>query len=376
MGGSATRQQKRRTAFLVGAFIFLVGALTLLLGPGAGQVRGWDRSLLGRVEPVKSSETIALATKTNHARDPVNGLPPGMVLGYFYNPGNAPSATAMLKHYLPVLTGIIPFWYQINAQGTLSGSTDPRVLKLAEEHNLWTFALVQNMAGQPVFGPLLNSPVARQRAIENMLTLVESNGYNGINLDWEGIAPSERHHFTTFVEALARTFHRHGYYVTLSLPAETANQPNNSWTGAYDYRALGKACDLIMVMAYDQHYAGGSPGPIASPSWVKKVLDYSISVVPPSKLILGIPGYGYDWSGSGTAAALTYSQAENLAKEYGASSSSNHFVYLQNGHVHSVWFEDTASLLNKINLVSGYELRGVALWRLGIEDPKIWDFLQ
>ncbi|NMP21448.1 glycosyl hydrolase family 18 protein [Sulfobacillus harzensis] len=354
----------------------LLVAVSMIVGPWARAVRGWDRALLGGVEKSKGAVAISLTARTSHAAGPVNGLPPGMVLGYFYDPGNAPGATAMLQHYLSVLTGIIPFWYQISANGMISGSTDPSVLKLAEQHNLWTFALVQNMAGQSVFGRLLNSPTARERAIDNMLTLVEANGYNGINLDWEGIAPQDRHQFTTFVEALATTFHRHGYYVTLSLPAETADQPNNSWTGAYNYRALGKAADLLMIMAYDQHYAGGSPGPIASPSWVKKVLDYTISAVPPSKVVLGIPGYGYDWSGSGTAAALSYSQAESLAKQYGASSSSNHFEYLQNGQVHSVWFENTQSLLNKINLVSGYELRGVALWRLGIEDPKIWNFLQ
>lgn len=322
------------------------------------------------------SRSVALRARVNHARAPLDGLPEGMVLGYFYDPGNAPSAYVMLEHYLPVLTGIIPFWYQINANGSISGSTEPDVLRLAEAHNLWTFALVENMAGQAIFGPLLNSPTARARAIDNMLTLVESNGYDGVNLDWEGIAPQERQQFTTFVQQLSRTFHRHGYYVTLSVPAETANQPQNSWTGAYNYEALGKACDLLMIMAYDQHYAGGSPGPIASASWVKKVLDYTIHVVSPQKVILGIPGYGYDWSGQGPAAALTYEQAKTLAQQYGVSSTSNHFVYYQNGQLHSVWFENTASLLSNVKLVSGYELRGIALWRLGIEDPKIWDFLQ
>lgn len=337
-----------------------------------------DRGFLGPAEQSRTiQKTVALASPAvRKAKNPADGLPPGMVLGYFYDPSNAPVPVAMLKHYLPVLTGIIPFWYQINANGTVAGSTDPAVLKLADQHNLWTFALVQNMAGQSVFGPLLNSPVSRRRAVDNMLTLVESNGYDGVNLDWEGIGPGERRQFSTFVQELSNTFHRHGYYVTLSIPAETVDQPKNSWTGAYNYKSLGKSADLIMVMAYDQHYAGGSPGPIASPAWVKQVLNYTISVVPPSKVILGIPGYGYDWSGSGPAAALTYSQAESLASQYGVSTSSNHFIYMQGGQLHSVWFEDTASLLSKINLVSGYELRGVALWRLGIEDPKIWDFLQ
>lgn len=371
------QQYRRRVVVVLLGLVAVVMAVASPFGSWGVLIHGWDRTLLATTGPgAVSKNEVALVARVHHQPRVVNGLPPGMVLGYFYDPGNAPGAVAMLQHYLSVLTGIIPFWYQIAPDGSISGSTDPSVLKLAEQHNLWTFALVQNMAGQSVFGPLLNSPVARERAIENMLTLVESNGYDGINLDWEGIAPSERHAFTTFVQALAQTFHAHGYYVTLSLPAETANQPGNSWTGAYNYAALGKAADLIMVMAYDEHYAGGNPGPIASPSWVKQVLNFTIGQVNPAKVILGIPGYGYNWSGSGPASALTYSQAEALANRYGKSGSSNHFVYMQNGQVHSVWFEDTQSLLSKIGLVSGYELRGIALWRLGIEDPKLWYFLQ
>lgn len=351
-------------------------ALLALLFPLMHLIQYGDRALLGHAEVVpRGPRTVTLSSSRSKVQAVTTGLPPGMVLGYFYDPGNTPSAYAMLKHYLPVLTGIIPFWYQINAQGSLSGETNPQVLTLAEKHNLWTFALVQNMTGQSVFGPLLNSAVARSRAIDNMLTLVESNGYDGINLDWEGIAPSERHAFTTFVQKLSDTFHRHGYYVTLSVPAETQDQPGNGWTGAYNYRKLGRSADLLMVMAYDQHYSGGSPGPIASASWVKSVLNYTISVVAPKKIILGVPGYGYNWGGSGSAVALSYSQAQTLASQHGAGTA-NHFSYVQNGTTHSVWFENTASLLSKMNLVSGYELRGMALWRLGIEDPKIWNFLQ
>jgi spore germination protein YaaH len=334
-----------------------------------------DKTILSGAEAPMQHSMVSAVPQHGVVRPPVNGLPAGMVLGYFYDPGNAGNAVAMLQHYLPVLTGIIPFWYTIYANGSISGQTNPSVLQLAQSHNLWTFALVENMAGQSVFGPLLHSDVARQRAIDNMLTLVEDNGYDGINLDWEGIAPSERSAFTSFVQQLCAVFHRHGYYVTLSLPAETSNQPYNGWTGAYNYPALAKSADLLMIMAYDEHYAGGSPGPIAAPSWVQSVLNYAISVIPPSKIILGIPGYGYDWGGSQTV-ALSYGQAESLKSQYGLNGSSNHFEYVQDGQVHTVWFENTSSFLSKINLVTGYELRGIALWRLGIEDPKIWNFLQ
>ena len=362
-------------------WLMVVTLLVAVIGGGwfvythNGSIASWDRLLLQPAEASLDKGPRPPQTKSSHKTSAQDGLPQGMALGYFYDPGNQGNAAAMLQHYLPFLSGIIPFWYTINAGGYISGQTNPQVLQLAREHHLWTFALVENMAGQSVFGPLLNNRMASNRAIENMLTLVEDNGYDGVNLDWEGIAPSEQKAFTAFVAKLSETFHRHGYYVTLSVPAETGYQPGNSWTGAYNYPALAKSADLLMIMAYDQHWAGGSPGPIASPTWVKQVLNYSISVIPPSKIILGIPGYGYNWSSAGTQ-ALSYQQARALEEQYTHKTGQNHFVYMQNGAIHSVWFEDTSSLLSKIQLVSGYELRGIALWRLGIEDPKMWNFLQ
>ncbi len=375
MHGSAYKKGQRPPviiAMIIG-IVALLGALLVVRETPV--VASWDRDLL---HPAEAAQPSAHAKRTPAPVKPAlataDGLPAGMVLGYFYDPGNEGSAAAMLKHYVPFLTGIIPFWYTINSAGVISGQTNPSVLQIAAKHNLWTFALVENMAGQSVFGPLLNSPANSDRAIENMLTLVEDNGYDGVNLDWEGIAPGEQNNFTAFVAHLSAVFHRHGYYVTLSLPAETGYEPDNSWTGAYNYAALAKSADLLMIMAYDEHYAGGSPGPIASPSWVKAVLNYTISVVPTNKVILGIPGYGYDWGGAGTV-ALSYSQAQSLEQQYTGKTDLNHFVYVQDGQVHSVWFEDTQSLLSKINLVSDYGLRGIALWRLGIEDPKMWDIL-
>lgn len=365
--------QPTKKTLAIGAILIVFAIIAMTQWNGMQVISSWDRAILGQAQSVVASPRATAPPKRSVGAN--GGLPAGMVLGYFYDPGNAGNAVTMLKHYLPFLTGIIPFWYTIYANGTISGQTNPQVLTLAAQHHLWTFALVENMAGQQVFGPLLNSPQARRRAIENLLTLVEVNGYDGINLDWEGIAPSERHAYSTFVQQLSGVFHQHGYYVTLSVPAETQSQPSNSWTGAYNYKKLGRYADLIMVMAYDQHWPGGSPGPIASASWVKQVLDYTISAVPPHKVILGIPGYGYNWGAHG-ATALSYFQAHTLSHQYHTKSGQNHFVYMKHGQLHSVWFENTQSVLSKIQFVGGYELRGIALWRLGIEDPKIWNFIQ
>lgn len=347
-------------------------------GSVAETIRTWDERAL---KPLAAGIRLPSRSGAAPSRDPgpfrVAPLGRGLALGYLYDPGaSSAQAVSGLKPYLPFLTGIMPDWYTIDAEGTLQGSTDTGVMRFALRHHLLTFAVVAEMNPATAHA-LLTSPAARRRAVEEMLTMVEADGFDGVNLDWEGLYPEDRNAFTAFVDMLARAFHREGYYVTLSLPAETraTSSAADSWTGAYDYRALGRAADLIMVMAYDEHWQGGPPGPIAGKAWVRSVLTYTISVVPPRKVILGIPGYGYDWSGEG-AVALTFQQAQALKHEYDPATAANHFQYVQNGALHSVWFENTASLLGKVSLVSGFELRGIALWRLGIEDPKIWDFLQ
>jgi spore germination protein YaaH len=341
-------------------------------GAWASASHGIDQLLLGGAR-------VTLATVRRLVPAPAlqksSGLPPGLVLGYFDDPANDPNAVQLLKSYHSVINGIIPFWYTVDASGTVTGNTDPAVLAYAHQQHWYTLALVRNMAGASVFGPLLASAAAQARAISQMLTLVQTYGYSGVNLDWEGIAPADRNAFSAFVAELAKTFHAHHYYVTLSIPAETQDEPSNGWTGAYDYTALGRSADLLILMAYDEHNASSSAGPIAASNWVRSVLSYAISTVPPGKIVLGVPGYGYDWSAAGTM-ALSWQQAENLAQQYHQSTSGGHFTYVAGGQVHTVWFENAATLLKNLTLAAGYEVRGMALWRLGIEDPKLWALIQ
>jgi spore germination protein len=269
----------------------------------------------------------------------------------------------------------VPFWYTIHPDGSVTGSADPRVLAFATRHHLWVFALVQNMSGPAVYHELLNDPLARARALENLLGLCEANGYDGVNLDFEGIAPEDRAAYTSFVVDLTRLLHQNGYYVTLSVPAETSNQPLNAWTGAYDYRALGKVADLLMIMAYDEHSVASSAGPVAGPRWVEEVVRYAASQVEPEKLILGLPAYGYDWSPAGSM-AITFQQWEALVRAYGSGpAAAGHLQYWADGVPHDVYYETLGNFEASVKVAVGYDLRGIVLWRLGIEDPSIWPYV-
>ncbi len=299
-------------------------------------------------------------------------LPTPLILGYYDGGGVDSAGWFDMVQNAGVLGGIVPDWFEIWSQGQVTGTADPGVMAYAHTHGLWTFALVQQNADPAVFSALLANPANAQRARVNLLRLVERYGFDGVNLDFEGIQPADRNAFTAFVRRLSALFHAHGYYVTLSVPAETADAPGNPWTGAYDYRALGQAADLIMPMAYDDHYAGGPPGGVAPAAWVQAVVRYTVSVVPPSKVVLGVPGYGYDWGGSAVAAPLSFGQAVALDDQYARGRAGSHFAYSTGGVVHQVYFNDTQTFRAQAQLALDYDLRGVVVWRLGIEDPAIW----
>ncbi len=303
------------------------------------------------------------------------GLPTPLVLGY-YEGGAGGAGYKTLEQDAHLLSGIVPDWYTIWANGAITGQPDERVLQYARDHDLWVFALVQqNQYGGQVLGPLLQSPVASRRAMESLLGLCETEGFDGINLDFEGVPPNDRQAYTSFVGQIADLLHRYGYYLTLSVPAETQDEPGNSWTGAYDYKALGKEADLVMVMAYDQHYAGGSAGPIDSTAWVQQVANFAARTIPPRRVVLGIPLYGYDWGGSSTAQGLSFAAFRQIALQHGESPSAQDLVYWQDGVRHIAYYAGLTDFESKVRLASGYGLRGIVLWRLGLEDPSIWSYL-
>ncbi len=352
--------------------LLIAAAVALAIVPHLN-LQGFTRGLDAFLSPS--------TTRSDHAHSPElldtqhqDGLPTPLVIGYYSGSGSGLGFQTLEKD-AHLLNAIVPDWYTIWRNGAVTGQALPQVLELAQRKNLWVFAMVsQNEYGGAVLGPLLQDPVASRRAMENLLALCEQQGYDGINLDFEGVPPSDRADFTNFVSQLGGLLHRYGYYLTLSVPAETSDQPSNSWSGAYEYKALGKIADLVMVMAYDQHYSTSTAGPIASTAWVEQVTSFAARTIPLPRLVLGVPVYGYDW-GSGPAQGLSWEQYQQIAQSHGLSPTSQDLVYWMNGVRHTAYYEGLQDFAAKVRVATGYGLRGIALWRLGLEDPKIWNYL-
>jgi len=321
-----------------------------------------------------------------------------MVLGYYMQDNRRPSWPALAAN-ADVLTAVAPWAWGLDAQGNLrpvytSEAHLGDVLQFAGRRGLETHALIHNFNPQlggfdaRVAEAVLTDPAVRQRAVANIVDAAERWGLSGVHVDFENVSPGQREGLTAFVAELAAAARLRGLRVSVAVPAATRSTAGQSWTKAYDYGALAQHADFLMVMAYDQHWRGSTPGPVAGLDWVRHVVEYLLAPdggnVPPGKLVLGIPAYGYDWpAGSGLADAVGYADA---MRRFASAAARNPDVRLQWHGRHQgpmfaydgrqVWFENHQSIGHKLLLALEYDLAGVALWRLGQEDPATWDLMR
>ncbi|MCX7842372.1 MAG: glycosyl hydrolase family 18 protein [Clostridia bacterium] len=267
--------------------------------------------------------------------------------------------------------------YSVNGLGVLTGTAPADQISYANSNGIRTKLMVSNNFDSAIAKQLLESPVNRLNLKNNIISLLKANNYSGVDIDIENIPAANRDHFTTFMKEIYADLKAMGYRVSVAVQPKTFDSPNSPWNYAFDYKALAMYSDFLMIMAYDEHYPGGTHGPIASIGWVTSVIDYALTVVPKEKIVLGLAAYGYDWVGTSTK-AYSVNGCYNLAAQYGAAiymdnaTKSKYFTYTVNDTVHNVWFEDAETIAYKLDLVNSRDLKGVGIWRLGLENVDYW----
>jgi len=308
----------------------------------------------------------------------------GQVLAYFEHSGSYDSLTAFHSDVTQLSTDT----FGVDVHGRVTGTAPTNALALAKSKGMPTFACISNF-GAHDFDPkiahaIITSPKMRAGTISRLLKLVREAGYSGINIDFESINREERTQFTAFVHEVAQKMRAAGYLTVVSVPATLKDNPNDGWTGAFDFAALGRDADILQVMTYDEHGPWGKPGPVAGLPWMEQSIQFAVSVVAPQKLSLGIPVYGYDWNTSkGSGVMVHWKDIPALIASTGASpqwdaeSSSPFFNYqASDGSSHVVWYEDAKSIPLKSALAASYKLAGVSVFALGYEDSSFWQALR
>jgi spore germination protein len=306
---------------------------------------------------------------------------------------NIQHATAAVLANRQAVTEVSPWIYGLDSSGQIvtqygsgqAGAISADIGRLRAAGMRIVPSLADVTGGRWSYQPvarMLHSPALMARQIDEITALVEANHYAGIDIDYEQLRAGDRQDFTTFCDRLAAALHARGKLLSVALFAKTSDAGGSPANVAQDYRAIGEVADQVRLMGYDYHWAGSAPGPIAPVGWLRDVLRYAKTQIPADKIVLGIPLYGYDWSG-GHAAVVSWLQALRLSREhhvaprYDTQAQAPWFSYTDSaGRKHTVWFENAASSRAKFAVAQGAGIGGVYLWMFGYEDTGTWAALR
>ena len=290
-----------------------------------------------------------------------------------------------------ILDEVSPFWYSTDTRGRLLYGRDARdqtLVELAHSKNVWVIPTVHNIVnGTDPVPTILRSAERRSQHVRNIVEEVLAHGYDGIDVDYEFLDSGLRDEYSAFVEELAGALHAQGKLLTIAVHAKDCDYCGLG--GYQDWAALGRWVDRLRIMTYDYHWRGGGPGPVAPIYWVSQVAEYAKSVVDPAKVVIGVQFYGYDWpAGGGEARAYTWDDFRDIIATYGPevnlveSDSSgrpvqeNKISYTTRAGRRIAYFATSRSLEAKLDLVQRVDLAGIAIWRLGGEDPQNWEVIR
>jgi peptidoglycan-N-acetylglucosamine deacetylase len=292
------------------------------------------------------------------------------------------SSYSSLNRNLSQLDWIVPEWVRLqDGVDPVVQDIDPRVIDLLQRQrpDLRVMPLVQNYKDEHWDPELLTRAIAdentRTRLVTALTDFVTANKFAGVCIDFEEVPPTAQAALLQFMQKLHAAFAQRGLLVAQAVPFD-----NSDW----NYRAFAQASDYLMLMAYDQHWAEGEPGPIAAQNWFERGLRLRLSELDPTRTIVCVGGYGYDWSDQANEATeLTFQEAMLSARDseanirFDTASRNPTFTYVEDdGSHHDVWFLDAVTLHNQIRSASVYGPAGFALWRLGSEDPSVWTALK
>src|SRR5919204_136687 len=299
----------------------------------------------------------------------------------FYANGDPYSYTSLEQHASQI-THVCPEWMSmVNGVGDLQIDADARVPKLAQNKGIALMPLLTNLVGdtwQPeaVENVAHGPPERQEKFIANVLVVLRNAKAAGVVVDWEQLDPTYKKDFTALLEKFADALHRDGRQLWLSVsPGQEIDY--------IDFDELSSYVDRFVAMLFDETSDIDAPGPLASRMWFEGWLHVLMEDSDPRQWIIALGSYGYDWIIGGKKAELiSFPEAMSRASSAGIESAevsapgyNAYFYYEDNDVEHAVWFLDVVTFLNELREVRKQKAGGIALYRLGTEDPAVWDAL-
>ncbi|MCD7736582.1 MAG: glycosyl hydrolase family 18 protein, partial [Lachnospiraceae bacterium] len=280
---------------------------------------------------------------------------------------------------------ISPTWYYLsdNSGAVLSYASEDYVEE-AHAAGLQVWALVSNFSEEVSTSTLLATRSSRQTVQNYLIEQALELGFDGINIDFEGIAQESGYDYVQFLRELSILCRKNGIILSVDVPVSM------DYNTYYDREELGTVCDYVIMMGYDEHYSGSDAGSVASMSFEENGILDLLEEVDSSKIILAIPFYSRVWytetlsdgSSTVTSEVVTMEEAQQLLLDRGVTSAYDESTGQQyaewtasDGRLCQIWLEDASSVSARVALVSQYEIGGIAAWRLGYETDDVWSVI-
>lgn len=284
----------------------------------------------------------------------------------------------ILRQTLPYLSALAPFTYGFTSDGTLLSLPDSKLLSACSNYGTMPLMHISTLTESGGFSnelasELFASEEAQNNLISEIIAEMTEKGYGGLDIDFEFVFAYDAESYADFIAKARAALAPYGYAVYAALaPKTSSSQPGLLYEG-HLYDKIGAAADKVFLMTYEWGYTYGPPMAVAPINAVRRVLDYAVTEIPPEKIIMGIPNYGYDWtlpykSGETRAKLISNEEAVRIAIQNNAeirfdeTAQSPYFNYYSGDARHEVWFEDPRSIEAKLSLPNEYGFFGVGYW--------------
>lgn len=288
----------------------------------------------------------------------------------------------------PGMTVIAPTWFSVKDNaGNIQSFAQSSYVEKAHNNGVEVWGVVDDFNYEGTTGvdvdvpAVLAATTTRTALIDNLMNEALACGMDGINIDFENINDAKTgEDFVQFLRELSIRCRANNIILSVD------NYVPYNFNAQYDLEEQGVVADYVIVMAYDEHWAGSQEaGSVASIDYVRYGIEKTCEVVPSDKVVVALPFYTRLWKTEGTkvtSEAYPMTSTSNVLATYGMTAqwdeeTSQNYAEAQSGDVlYQIWIEDVQSLTVKLNVMRNYDLGGVAAWRLGYEPANVWELFK
>ena len=284
------------------------------------------------------------------------------------------------------LTVIAPTWFSLkDNEGNIQSFASSSYVEKAHKKGLEVWGVVDdfnyraNTGAEVDVSTILSATTTRTYLIDRIMEAAAACGMDGINIDFENITAESGEHFIQFLRELSIRCREAGLVLSVD------NYVPYNFNSFYDFEEQGVVADYVIVMGYDEHWAGSQEaGSVASIDYVRGGIERTVANVPANKVINALPFYTRLWKTEGTTVtseAYPMANVDSVLSTYGMeaewddTTGQNYAEVTKDGTSYQIWIEDLQSISVKLNVMQSYNLGGVAAWRLGYEPAAVWDII-